>query len=52
MHQIAQIEVLNCKSSLPWERGHPLPHPPPLDLYSKYIEKCNFSMHQIAQFEV
>ena len=48
MRQIAQFEVQKCKSSLPWEGGRPLP----LDLYSKYIEKCYFSMHQIAQFEV
>ena len=27
MHQIAQFEVQKCKSSLPWEGGHP---PPPL----------------------
>ena len=27
--QIAHFQVEKCKSSLPWEEGHPLPHPTP-----------------------
>ena len=29
MPQIAHFQVEKWKSSLPWEVGHPLPHPPP-----------------------
>ena len=54
MHQIAQFEVYNCKSSLPWE-GVTRPTRTLLLsilILTKYIENCNFSIHQIAQFDV
>ena len=34
MHQIAQFLTPKWKSSLPWEGGHPLAHPPPLGRFA------------------